>query len=63
MNNPLSGLYVITDPILTPPNTVVEQAAAALRGGARIIQFRDKSQDFDRRRQQAHQLRQLTREH
>lgn len=63
MSNPLSGLYVITDPILTPPDTVIEQVAAALRGGARIVQFRDKSQDFERRRQQAHQLRQLTREH
>lgn len=63
MNNSLSGLYAITDPGLTPPNTLVQQVAAALRGGARIIQLRDKSEDYALRLALAQQLRQLTLQH
>lgn len=63
MNNSLSGLYAITDPGLTPPNTLVQQVAAALRGGARIIQLRDKSEDRALRLALAQQLRQLTLQH
>ncbi len=36
------GLYVITDENLTPGRTHAQIAAAALAGGARIIQLRDK---------------------
>ena len=63
MNPALRGLYAITDPVLTPPTTLVSQVAAALRGGARIIQLRDKSNDFEQRLQLARRLRDLTREH
>ena len=59
----LNGLYAITDPILTPTTTIVDQVGAALRGGARIIQLRDKSEDFSQRLQLAKQLRELTRAH
>lgn len=62
MNPALRGLYAITDPVLTPPSTLVAQVAAALRGGARIIQLRDKSNDFEQRLQVARRLRDLTRE-
>lgn len=51
--NRLQGLYAITDPKLTPPGTLLEKVAAALQGGARIIQYRDKSQDHPRRREEA----------
>lgn len=39
----LTGLYVITDEELCPGRTHVEIARAALAGGARIIQIRDKN--------------------
>jgi thiamine-phosphate pyrophosphorylase len=41
----LSGLYVITDEKLTPyeDNQILEKVEAALKGGARIVQLRDKN--------------------
>ncbi|MGK0673602.1 MAG: thiamine phosphate synthase [Halothiobacillaceae bacterium] len=41
----LRGLYVITDPALIPDDRFVERVEAALRGGARIVQYRDKRGD------------------
>jgi thiamine-phosphate pyrophosphorylase len=56
----VSGLYAI------PPQTadgdmLVRQVEAALAGGARAVQYRDKSEDHARRRAQAVALRELTR--
>ena len=59
----LRGLYAITDPNLTPPSTMVQQVEAALSGGARIIQLRDKSRDSALRLRLAQQLRELTARH
>lgn len=59
----LRGLYAITDPKLTPPDTLASQVEAALSGGASIIQLRDKSTDPAQRLHLAQQLRQLTAEH
>ncbi len=39
------GLYVIVDPEATKGRDVIEVAAAALRGGAKVIQLRDKLRD------------------
>ena len=39
----LKGLYAITDERLTPEDTVLEQVQECLKGGARIVQLRDKS--------------------
>jgi thiamine-phosphate pyrophosphorylase len=39
----LRGLYAITDPVLTPPNAIVEQVEQVILGGARLVQYRDKS--------------------
>lgn len=39
------GLYVIVDPEATRGRDVVDVVAAALRGGARVIQLRDKTRD------------------
>ncbi|MCG8486898.1 MAG: thiamine phosphate synthase [Chromatiales bacterium] len=39
------GLYAITDSRLCPPERILQQVEAALTGGARIIQYRDKRQD------------------
>jgi thiamine-phosphate pyrophosphorylase len=38
----VKGLYVLTDPDLAPDRTPVQIAKAALAGGAKIIQLRDK---------------------
>lgn len=58
----LSGLYVITDEDLCPGRTHLQIAEAAIAGGARIVQVRDKSatdRDFFRT---AVQMRKLTAE-
>ena len=43
----LKGIYIITDEELVPGRTHVEIARAALRGGCRIIQLRDKHASDD----------------
>lgn len=55
----LRGLYVITDPVLTPASQLESKVAAALTGGARIVQYRDKSRDPARRMREAAMLRAL----
>ncbi|RUM89178.1 MAG: thiamine phosphate synthase [Thermodesulfatator sp.] len=39
----LKGLYVITDPELTPENTLLKKVSEAISGGASIVQLRDKT--------------------
>lgn len=55
----LSGLYAITDPNLSPGLVVVEHVRQALLGGARIIQYRDKSSAFEQQVSLALQLKSL----
>ena len=57
----LRGLYVITDDARMGPDHISEGVAAALRGGARVVQYRDKSDDTTRRLREAQALRTLTR--
>ncbi|WP_299202270.1 thiamine phosphate synthase [uncultured Amphritea sp.] len=53
-NFQLQGLYAITDSKLMPDtDSMLFQVEQALRGGAQIIQYRDKSSDHPRRLQQA----------
>ena len=52
--NRLSGLYVIT-----AATTSVEDVASAIRGGASIVQYRDKSSDVSKRLREASAIRQL----
>jgi thiamine-phosphate pyrophosphorylase len=64
MTNPLlaqrRGLYAITN----GPRAGLEQAvAAALRGGAALVQYRDKTEDAERRREEAGRLCVLCRRH
>lgn len=59
----LFGLYAITDPALTPGGRLLTAVEAAIRGGARLVQYRDKSADRERRRQEAEALLQLCRGH
>lgn len=64
MNRPgLRGLYAITDSTLTPGPILVTAVEAAIRGGARLVQYRDKSVDTERRRREASALAALCRGH
>ncbi len=45
MNSALSGLYGISDIILTPKETIYTQVQEAIKGGMRIFQYRDKISD------------------
>ncbi|KAF0279216.1 thiamine phosphate synthase [Spiribacter aquaticus] len=53
MTRPITGLYMVTDARRPPPVPVETAVAAALRGGVRIVQYRDKSDDTERRRHEA----------
>ncbi len=57
------GLYAITDTTLARNQNLTEQVSQALLGGARIIQYRDKSGDRPRREAEAENLLKLCREH
>lgn len=62
MNPKLCGLYVITDNRHDSVETLVDAVSAALQGGARVVQYRDKSQDAVRRQAEAAALRALCRQ-
>jgi len=48
-----AGLYALTDPLLLPEALLAERVAQAIEGGARIVQFRDKSADAPTLRRRA----------
>jgi len=55
----MKGLYAITDPTLTPGQQLFEAVEAALRGGCRILQYRDKLHEAGDQLQIAQALRHL----
>ncbi len=59
----ISGLYVITDPDLIAEEVLTEAVAAAIRGGARCVQYRAKGIPAPDRRRQAAALAALCRGH
>ncbi|MEE4250528.1 MAG: thiamine phosphate synthase [Alcanivoracaceae bacterium] len=59
----IRGLYAITDPTLIPAGRLLAACEAALRGGARLLQYRDKPASQSERRQRAASLRDLCRDH
>ena len=63
MRNRLRGLYVITDTVQFTRDALVRAVADAIAGGACIVQYRDKSNDSERRLAEASALRALTLEH
>lgn len=56
----LRGLYAITDDRAGGPAALTKAVAAAILGGARVIQYRDKSDELQRRHAEAAALRRLT---
>jgi thiamine-phosphate pyrophosphorylase len=63
MNAPLRGLYAITDSQLLANGRLLPYVRAALRGGARLLQYRDKSADAQRRLAEATALAELCAEY
>lgn len=63
MRNHLHGLYVITNTVQFTRDALVRAVADAIAGGARIVQYRDKTQDTERRLAEASALRSLTLEY
>lgn len=60
----LHGLYGLTDAELMPTDSaMLERVEAALRGGMRLLQYRDKSDDAERRLRQARALLDLCRQY
>jgi thiamine-phosphate pyrophosphorylase len=59
----LRGLYAVADSKILGEAAFSAKVAAALRGGARLIQYRDKSDDYARRFEQASRLLTLCRQH
>ncbi|KUM41837.1 thiamine phosphate synthase [Pseudomonas sp. EpS/L25] len=59
----LRGLYAITDSALLAEGRLLPYVEAALQGGARLVQYRDKSQDASRRHDDAAALAELCRQH
>jgi thiamine-phosphate pyrophosphorylase len=57
--NRLHGLYAITDSKLLSEDRFRESIESSLKGGTRIIQYRDKSSDTKKRRHQAEVIRSL----
>jgi len=55
----ISGLYAIIDTSVTIDSELQSRAAAVLAGGATTLQYRDKSRDQGKRRQQAQLLAEL----
>lgn len=55
----IHGLYVITDAALRPERSHVDLVRAALAGGARIIQLRDKSSPLSHVVEQGREIRRL----
>lgn len=55
----LCGLYAITDSQLLDGGRLLPYVEAALKGGARLLQYRDKSDDASRRLREAEALREL----
>lgn len=58
----LRGLYAITDPDLLPGSRLVEAVRAAIAGGARLVQYRNKQADAATRLREATALAQLCRD-
>ena len=61
MNPQLRGLYAITDG--SQGQTLIERVNSALKGGARIVQYRNKGADEPRREADAWELARLCRRH
>lgn len=58
--NKFTGLYAITDASVSDPEKIARNVEQALRGGARLIQYRDKSNNENQRLEACNAIRKLT---
>lgn len=63
MSHRLQGLYAITDEVLTPDTTVVSQVQTALKAGANIVQYRNKTAEDSQIETICRELQSLCKEH
>jgi len=56
----LTGLYAITDASVIDPRKIIDDVEQALQGGARLIQYRDKSSSQNQRLEVCLAIRKLT---
>jgi len=63
MTKKLSGLYVITNEELMPEALFLDMARAAIKAGASVLQYRDKTSDKSKRLFQAENLKKLCDKH
>jgi thiamine-phosphate pyrophosphorylase len=59
----LRGLYAITDSALTPGERIFTAVESAIRGGACMLQYRDKTPERSGRERRARELLELCRDH
>lgn len=59
----IHGVYAVTEPLPGGFPDLHERVAAVLRGGVRVVQYRDKGDDRERRLREACALRELCRIH
>lgn len=59
----MSKLYAITDSQLMPGQLLFDGVTAAVQGGCRLVQYRDKSADTKKRRREAEGLLEICRHH
>lgn len=59
----MRGLYAITDSVLLSDGKLLPYVQAALQGGARLLQYRDKSKDSAKRLDEAQALAELCHAH
>lgn len=59
----LKGLYLVTDPVLLPGEQLFTGVEQALRGGAGIIQYRNKLANYTQQLDEAKILRSLTKDY
>lgn len=59
----LRGLYGITSPELSHSSSLIDAVNEALKGGMRILQYRNKTLDFDQQLLQARQLKKCCKNH
>ena len=62
MHDKVAGLYAIADTRVLEDTRLIPAVRAAIEGGARVIQYRDKSEDASRRERQARALATACRE-